>query len=281
VEMPDKFFTRESVASLYGATLMVLVVSSYTALLFHVDPRWVALFIAQAVAFVGLASLPIPTGTKKWSLTSVFLAFANGALLYCSATGINTINQGIGNQSAEKKEPDKATLMPLLDPVAWWPPPPEVKRRERLAWEAGAQSETERYNKELTEIQKQASDFKLNTAKKYNMKLAVLTTASNDVQRKLNDVQMANESQLKAMDSLNSLVNKMDKDVAEMVKAAQNTKVKLDTGRVEKTLAQMRSDLDRLRSEHQAANSKIKNSLEGIAKNQQLLQSENESVFPR
>ncbi len=80
MEMPDKFFTKESVATLGGATAMVLIISSYMASMFQTDPRFVGLIVAQLVAFLRLASLPLPAGTKRPGHLSIIFDFAKAAL---------------------------------------------------------------------------------------------------------------------------------------------------------------------------------------------------------
>ena len=78
--IPNEFFTVESIGTLTGATGLCFVITNGIRRAFGFDPRWLGLVVAQLVAILG-AALVVGSPFKY------VLAIANGFLIFSTATG--------------------------------------------------------------------------------------------------------------------------------------------------------------------------------------------------
>lgn len=79
-----RFFTEESVLSISGATLAVVVVTNGLRQAFGWAPAWLGLIIAQLLALAGALSQ-----YQMW--LDIVIAVLNGFLIYMAALGSNEV----------------------------------------------------------------------------------------------------------------------------------------------------------------------------------------------
>lgn len=119
MNFPRDLYTPASLLSLGGSAVAVYLFTNIVAVqMLGWSPVVPGFLFAEALAFVGLAGLPreqFANLPKILLLCSV--AFCNGMLVYSQSVTFNTLNHGVPSVKA-----DKATLIPLIDPVPWWPP---------------------------------------------------------------------------------------------------------------------------------------------------------------
>jgi hypothetical protein len=80
VEMPQEFFTLESMFTLGGATAATFFVANTVQSVFDWNPKWFALLVAQVVCAVGVA---LCGGT----IGHYLVGLVNGCVVYCAAAG--------------------------------------------------------------------------------------------------------------------------------------------------------------------------------------------------
>ena len=112
MEIPKELYKLNTLLTLGGASVAVVVVGGVSGHVFGFNPRWLALLVAQILAFLGVYQIRKEIGGKK--LAYCLVALVNGALIYSQAVGFNTLNNGV---SAD--ETTKAALIPIGD--IWWP----------------------------------------------------------------------------------------------------------------------------------------------------------------
>ena len=89
MDIPKEFFTLQSMLTLTGATGAVFVVSNGIQSAFNINPRWLALLIAQCLALIGIY---ITEGAG----IDYFVGVVNGFLIYCTAIGATAVGGGNG-----------------------------------------------------------------------------------------------------------------------------------------------------------------------------------------
>jgi len=80
--LPSTFFTAGSFASLAGSAAIVFVVCNAAQSAFNFNPKWLALFVAEAVAIYGTwasGNAHVPS--------DYFVALLNGCLIFTTAAG--------------------------------------------------------------------------------------------------------------------------------------------------------------------------------------------------
>jgi fucose permease len=82
MEIPNEFFTVESLLTLAGATLISTVVTNSIQYVFSWNPKWFGLVIAMIIAIVGV----ILTSDSK--PLDFFIGLINGFFIYANSTGI-------------------------------------------------------------------------------------------------------------------------------------------------------------------------------------------------
>lgn len=92
---PDQYFTPASILGLGAATVAVNAVATTLWRVSNLSPVWTAFITAQLIAYV-----IVGMKTNPWWYEWV-LAFLNGCLLFCSASGVNEL--GARKSGAEGK----------------------------------------------------------------------------------------------------------------------------------------------------------------------------------
>jgi hypothetical protein len=100
-----EFFTRESAATLAGATFIVVVVCNGLQKAFNVNPRWLALVISQIIALTTVAISPNPA----WF--DYGFGFINGFLIHSTASGATKV----GAQATGAEKPVTASEQSFSD----------------------------------------------------------------------------------------------------------------------------------------------------------------------
>ncbi|KPK79384.1 MAG: hypothetical protein AMS27_18075 [Bacteroides sp. SM23_62_1] len=97
MEIPNEFFTVESLLTLAGATLITTVVTNALQYAFSWNPKWFGLVIAMIIAIVGVILTP------EYRAIDFLIGVLNGFFIYANSTGIM---QMAGNpQEAEAAVP--------------------------------------------------------------------------------------------------------------------------------------------------------------------------------
>lgn len=132
--IPKELYTARTLYTLGGGSFAIVAASGVSGYVFGFNPRWLGLGCAFLIAFAGLAFLPEDSNRRsRWSFPLLVVAFFNGLLIYSQAVGINTLNQ-----AAPPLQVKSAALVPVLDPVPWWPPA-EQRRAARQMVDALAE----------------------------------------------------------------------------------------------------------------------------------------------
>jgi hypothetical protein len=115
--VPTQLYTTRTMFTLGGSSAAVWLFSGVLALVFNVDPdkyKWIGLSVALVISFVGAMRF------KRMNIQFATITFFNGLLIYVTAVGIDSINQGISRNKG-KEEVSKAALIPFTDNKPWWP----------------------------------------------------------------------------------------------------------------------------------------------------------------
>jgi hypothetical protein len=83
--IPGDLFTSASIITLTGATGAVYVICGALQRAFNFNPKWLALAISVLIALAGAHA------TQPRMLVSYLIAIVNGCLIYCTATGVNSV----------------------------------------------------------------------------------------------------------------------------------------------------------------------------------------------
>lgn len=87
---PNDFFTLQSLGTFAGATSATVFASNAIQYAFDINPRWLALALAEVIC-VGLVLVTqIDSGTQVL-ITPYFVAILNGFLVFCSAAGLTAV----------------------------------------------------------------------------------------------------------------------------------------------------------------------------------------------
>jgi hypothetical protein len=108
-----ELYNTKSLYSLSGSAAAVWLFTTILALVFNVDTdkyKWIGLCVALAISFIGILRL------RKMSLTYGTIAFFNGLLIYVTAVGIDSINQGVKRNGDVVQE----ALIPFTAGKPWW-----------------------------------------------------------------------------------------------------------------------------------------------------------------
>lgn len=113
--VPTELYTMKTMFTLGGSSAGVWLFTTILALVFNVDVdkyKWIGLCVALALSFIGAITV------EKFNLRLAMVAFFNGLLIYVTAVGINSINQGVSHN----KDISKASLIiPSNLDKPWWP----------------------------------------------------------------------------------------------------------------------------------------------------------------
>lgn len=82
MELPNEFFTVESLLTLAGATLITTVVTNAIQYAFSWNPKWFGLVIAMIIAIVGVFLTP------EYKPVDFLIGVLNGFFIYANSTGI-------------------------------------------------------------------------------------------------------------------------------------------------------------------------------------------------
>jgi hypothetical protein len=89
VELPNDFFTVQSMLTLTGATGATFVICNGLQTAFNFNPKWLGLLVAQVIVLSGVAASG-GTGALAY-----LVGVINGFLVYCTAAGATS---AVGNQ---------------------------------------------------------------------------------------------------------------------------------------------------------------------------------------
>lgn len=90
MEIPNEFFTIQSMLTLSGATGATFVICNGIQKAFNFNPRWLALAIAQVISIWGIFQ-----ANADIDISDLFIAIVNGFLIFCTAAGGTSIGAGI------------------------------------------------------------------------------------------------------------------------------------------------------------------------------------------
>jgi hypothetical protein len=82
MEIPNEFFTAESMLTLAGATLITTIVTNAIQYAFSWNPKWFGLVIAMIIAIVGVILTP------EYKPLDFLIGVINGFFIYANSTGI-------------------------------------------------------------------------------------------------------------------------------------------------------------------------------------------------
>ncbi len=116
---PNELYSSSTLYTLGGASTGVWLITSVISNIISIQDsyiKFIGLAVALFLAYIGAINI-----NKKLSLNLAIIAFFNGLLIFVTASGINSINQGIElkNKSATT---ENASLIPFLDKTTWWKP---------------------------------------------------------------------------------------------------------------------------------------------------------------
>jgi hypothetical protein len=132
--MKKELYTASTLYTLAGASVAVTVVCGALGNALHFNPKWFALFVAQAIAFTGARSIPEKDRQNAFWL----LAFVNGCLIYCQAVGMNTLN--VAQPSI--KGANSQTLVPVVGKELWWPSADQKEASKNMVETANTSSKS-------------------------------------------------------------------------------------------------------------------------------------------
>lgn len=103
----NDFFTLQSLYTFAGTSSATLFVANGFQYAFNINPRWLALAVAEFVC-VGLVAVTQIDGAAPVAASPYFVAFLNGFLIYCSAAGLTAVGADVrGASSGEnRRSPD-------------------------------------------------------------------------------------------------------------------------------------------------------------------------------
>lgn len=84
LQIPQEFFTAQSMITLTGATGATFVISNGLQQAFNFNPKWLALVIAILLSLFGMYETHKP-GIPLFS--DCFIGIINGFLIYCTTVG--------------------------------------------------------------------------------------------------------------------------------------------------------------------------------------------------
>src|SRR5437868_7089588 len=116
MDLPKEFFTPQSATTLTGAVGITFVLTNTFRTAFGINPRWLALVFALAIAVFGVWS------TQGGPIEYLF-GVLNGCLIYLTASGVSAISKPGSGRRATRGFGDQVPGSPpanrrFLDP--WW-----------------------------------------------------------------------------------------------------------------------------------------------------------------
>ena len=92
MNLPNEFFTVNSLVTLAGATAVVVVVTATLHYLSDgkIKPKWPAFILSELISFVGALVLTAPPKNIGLAVR-ILIALFNGCLIFATAVGLNTI----------------------------------------------------------------------------------------------------------------------------------------------------------------------------------------------
>src|SRR5260221_3527206 len=111
----SELYTTKTLFTLGGSSAAVCLFTGVMASVYGIDQyhyKLIGLIVAVVLSYIGALKL------KKLEALSLTVAFFNGLLIYVTAVGINSINQGI---KGNKEIVSYATLLAPSYDKAWWP----------------------------------------------------------------------------------------------------------------------------------------------------------------
>lgn len=87
MELPNEFFTIQSMLTLTGATTATLVIANSLQHAFGYNPKWLALLIALLLSILG-------TYFTGGEAVDYFVGLVNGFLIYSSTLGLTIMTNG-------------------------------------------------------------------------------------------------------------------------------------------------------------------------------------------
>ena len=93
----NEFFTLEALGTFGGATAATLVISGSVQSLLQIDPRWLAIGVAEIIC-VAVALLKA-AGIMDRLPRMLFVAIINGFLVFSAATGLNGMGASLSAKS--------------------------------------------------------------------------------------------------------------------------------------------------------------------------------------
>ncbi len=102
-QLPNEFFTLQSMLTLTGATGIVFVIANGLKVAFDFNPRWLGLALSQLIAVLGVAF----SGGHG---LDYFIGVINGFLIFSAAAGVSSMggassptSKGVADAGALKK----------------------------------------------------------------------------------------------------------------------------------------------------------------------------------
>jgi hypothetical protein len=83
-QIPNEFFTPQSMLTLTGATGIVFVVTNGLKVAFDFDPKWLGLALSELVAVLGV----VVSGGRG---VDYFIGVINGFLIFSAAAGVSSM----------------------------------------------------------------------------------------------------------------------------------------------------------------------------------------------
>jgi hypothetical protein len=102
MQIPDQFYTIESMLTLTGASGVTFIVCNGIQRAFNFNPKWLALVVAIFISFIGVYM------TGKSSISNYFVGLINGFLIYATAAGATEIagsSQNTRSRQNDENEP--------------------------------------------------------------------------------------------------------------------------------------------------------------------------------
>jgi hypothetical protein len=91
-QIPNEFFTPQSMLTLTGATGIVFVVTNGLKVAFDFDPKWLGLVLSELVAVLGV----VFSGGRG---VDYFIGVINGFLIFSAAAGVSSMGGAAGPTS--------------------------------------------------------------------------------------------------------------------------------------------------------------------------------------
>jgi hypothetical protein len=98
-QLPEEFFTVESMATLVGASGATFVIANGVQAALGFNPRWFALAVAQVICLVGVYAAH--SAADAATPVDYFVGVVNGFLVYWTAAGATAMGRRRADGSAD------------------------------------------------------------------------------------------------------------------------------------------------------------------------------------